>query len=285
VVGHGWGHIQVFLNLLISLSILSYLIDRTIVSGVFLGLCCLVKPHYGLLLLWALLRRQWGFAGGLAATAGAGTALALLTYGLNDHLSYLHVLSWLSERGEAIWVNQGLNGLLHRFLENGAAFEAVGQPQSAFPPYHLAVHILSTAFMLLILGLALFLPNGERGAAGSTLDFATMLVAVTVASPIAWIYQHGALLPVFALAMAAIISSRDLPRIVVPLLAVAYIGMGQVVLKWPWFFANPWRGLLGSHMFLAALLFCGLLLYLRSRQVIADRGGWQVAAAYRRRSR
>lgn len=263
IVGFGWGHIQVFLNLLLSLSLLAYLANRPVAAGVLLGLTCLVKPHYGLLFVWGLLRRQWSFAAALAATGAAGTLLAVAVYGFSDHFSYVHVLSWLSQRGEAIWTNQGLNGLLHRFFENGAAYEVAGQTQSAFPPYHRTVHVLSTLFMLTILGLAFYLPQRARGTSGTTLDFATMMVAVTVASPIAWVYQYGPLLPVFALAMAITLTSRDLPRLFVPLLAVSFLGMGHIVLKWEWIFSNPWTGmLLGSQMFFAALLFFGLLIYL-----------------------
>jgi Glycosyltransferase family 87 len=272
IVGFGWGHIQVFLNLLLSLSILAYLLNRPLASGVLLGVCCLVKPHYGLFFVWGLLRKQWTFAGALAATGAAGTLVALLVYGFSDHFSYVHLLSWLSQRGEAIWTNQGLNGLLHRFFENGAAYEVAGQTQSAFPPYHRGVHVLSTIFMLLILALGLLLPQRARGPSGSALDFSTMLVAITVASPIAWVYQYGPLLPVFALALAITLSTRNLPRLFVPLLAVAYLGIGHIILKWEWIFSNPWKGLLlGSQMFFAALLFFGLLLYLCSRQTAAAR--------------
>ena len=165
------------------------------------------------------------------------------------------LLFWLSERGEAIWVNQGLNGLLHRFLGNRAAIETVGQSQSVYPPYHLGVHVLSTLFMGLIIGLALFFPRrGQGQAAGpGTLDFATMIVAVTFSNSIAWMHQYGGVLPVFALAMAMLLSIPERLVLAGPLLAIAYISMGQVVLKWSWFFENPWRGLLGLQVFFGAL--------------------------------
>ncbi len=277
LVGQNWGHIQSFLNLLISLSIAAYLMNRPVASGVFLGICCLVKPHYGLMLVWAALRRQWGFAAGLVGTAAAGTVLGLIRYGIDDYFSYVRVLAWLSQRGEAIWTNQALNGLLHRFLGNGNAVEAVGQTQSAFPPYHMGVHIISTVFMLAILAAGLLSMRG-RGRNGGPLDFVTMMVAVAVAVPLAWVYQYGAFLPVFALAMAMVVCTRGLPRYVVPILLISYIGIGHVILKWHWFFENPWRGLLGAHMFFAALGFLILLLYLRSRPLTTF-GGRQPALA------
>ena len=58
-VAHWFGQIQVFLNFLAACGLLFYLLEREGLSGACFGLCCLVKPQWGLLMLWALLRRRW----------------------------------------------------------------------------------------------------------------------------------------------------------------------------------------------------------------------------------
>jgi hypothetical protein len=264
LIGYMWGQIQVFLNLLIALCIFFYVLGWRVTGGMCLGLCCLVKPHYGIVLLWSLLRRRWDFAAGFAIVVALGLGAALVRYGFSEHLNYLSVIMWISERGESIWVNQSLNALLHRWLGNGSPVEIPGEFQSSFPPYHRLVHLLSTINTLVILALGLFfLRKDVQG--GSPLDLATVVVAVSLASPIAWMHQYGAFLPVFALAMAGLAGMKPPARVSALLLALSFLMMGQVVLRWDWFFESPLKGLLGSHVFFAGLVLFGVLLYLRWR--------------------
>jgi hypothetical protein len=263
LVGHVWGQVQVFLNLLVALSLFHFVTGRMALSGFWLGLCCLFKPHYAIVLLWAVARRAWSFSAALLAVGIAGLLAGLLRYGLQDHLTYIKVLSFLSAHGEAIWVNQSLNGLLHRFIENGVAVEAPGVEQSTFPPYVRSIHIASLLFTLSVLIAAIW-PWRKLQGPPRPLDLATVLVAVTLASPIAWMHQYGAFLPVLALLAAHLARKQNPDGAAVALLALSFLAMGQVALEWGWYFQNPWRGLLGSHVLFAGLTLLGLLLAHRS---------------------
>src|SRR5262245_19077167 len=55
------GQIQVWINGLFALALLCWIVGRKAAGGALLGLICLIKPHYGALLVWGAVRREWGF--------------------------------------------------------------------------------------------------------------------------------------------------------------------------------------------------------------------------------
>jgi alpha-1,2-mannosyltransferase len=202
------GQIQVWLNGLAALALLGWATGRRALGGVLVGLICLVKPHYGLVLLWSLLRREWRFAAAAAATLALGLAAAVAAYGFANHLDYLRVLAFLAERGEAYYPNQSANGLLNRLM-------GVADPQQyrnldflagAFPPYNRWVYGLTLATSLAIIAAAL-LRRRRAGDPDRIFDFATILVTCTIASPIAWEHHYGILLPVYAILLANALGS------------------------------------------------------------------------------
>src|SRR5262249_6233766 len=156
-----------------------------------IGLVCLVKPHFAILGAWAWRRRELRFL--LAGTAAVAVPLmaGVWRYGLSPHLDYLNALSFLSRHGESFYANQSLVGLVHRLLGNGNNAEWVG---TAFPPVHPAVVAvgLATTLALVVLALATRSPGTTREA-----DFGLALLAVTLASPIAWEHHYGVLAPLF----------------------------------------------------------------------------------------
>jgi hypothetical protein len=154
----------------------------------------LIKPQYGVLVPWGVLRREWRFVLAAAVTGLAGLAVSLWLFGLANHLDYFRVLSFISRQGESFYANQSVNGLLHRLLGNGnnLRWEA-----NAFAPFHLVVYAVTTASSLAFLGLGLFGPRRREGR-GSTLDFATAALAATLASPVAWEHHYGILIPLYA---------------------------------------------------------------------------------------
>ena len=80
------------------------------------GLMCLVKPQYALFVLWGALRREWRFAAAGAAVIGLGLSASLALYGWSDHVDYLRVIGFLSERGETYYPNESVNGLMNRLM-------------------------------------------------------------------------------------------------------------------------------------------------------------------------
>jgi alpha-1,2-mannosyltransferase len=262
--GHFLGQMQVFLNALLALALLFSLAGRPTLAGLCFGACCLVKPHYGLVLVWSLLTRQWRFTVGLAGVVLGGLAISIARFGLADHLRYLDVLRVLSS-GEYYWTNQSVNGLLNRLLEHGSQLQPV---ITEFAPYHPLVYALTVLSSVAILALAFWpLRHGPRADRG-TIDLMVLLVAITLASPIVWIHHYGAFLPVFAALLPGLLYARPLGRATVPLFAAGYLATANL-LMWPHLmFLNPWLGLTGSLMFYGGLTFFGLLLALRA-------AGWQ----------
>jgi alpha-1,2-mannosyltransferase len=265
VIAHWIGQIQVFLTCLAALGLLFYLLGWKIPSGACFGLCCLVKPQWGLILLWALLRRRWRFAGGLAGVVLLGLSVSLARFGLRDHLQYLQVLRFISRVGESYWANQSVNGLLNRLLENGDPYG------TNFAPYHPIVYVSTLVSSLVMLALA-FWPRGRnRRWANGAIDLSVILVAATIASPVVWHHHYGVFLPVMAVVLPALVRARPLGRLTLPLFGLSYIAIANVVVRPELIYQSYWLSIAGWHMFYGGLLFFALLLVLRAaaeRQMI-----------------
>lgn len=260
---HFIGQIQVFLNAAVTVAALLYLLGQRSLAGVCIGLCCLVKPQYGLMALWSMLRRQRGFTAGLLGAFAVGAAVSLARFGLADHLQYLHVLRELS-LGEAYWLNQSVNGLVNRLLENGSALQF---NYVSFAPYHPVVQTLTLVSSAVIIGLALWSRGGGWRAPGDALDLTIILAASTMASPIAWNHHYGVFLPVLAVALPGLFSRRPLGAATGPLLAAGYVALAMSLAEWQrQVFANRWVGIVGSHVFFGAVIVYVLLLALRAAE-------------------
>lgn len=200
------GQIQVWINSLFALSLLCWVLGRKASSGVLIGLICLIKPHYGLFLLWAAVRRERRFALACAVTGCIGLAASVAVFGAADHIDYLRTLSFMSQHGETYYPNQSVNGLLNRLTSLGGWQAALNLEffGDQFPPFNPLVYggTLATSAVILLAAIV-----HRRGEAERALDFATMAVSATVASPIAWEHHYGVLLPVFVLLLASATAS------------------------------------------------------------------------------
>ena len=195
------GQIQLWINSIFALALLFWVWQQRVASGVLMGLICLMKPHYGLFMLWGVLNREWRFALAGGVVGATGLIYSIWSYEWANHLDYLRVLSFMSERGESYYANQSINGLLHRLaslsaphLYNNATFDAF-----RFPIYSAWVYwgtLLSSAVILLTALLR------RSSAMYRGLGFAILAVSLTIASPIAWEHHYGVLLPVFGLVAA-----------------------------------------------------------------------------------
>jgi hypothetical protein len=139
------GQIQNWLNGLFALGLLCWMTGRKVPSGVLIGLMALVKPHYGLFMLWALLRREWRFAAALAATAIVGLLGSIMAYGFENHVDYLRVLMFLGERGETFYPSSARWSMAARSSPrlwcfrrhcSGAARKAMMTAPSISAPWH-----------------------------------------------------------------------------------------------------------------------------------------------------
>lgn len=203
------GQIQNWLNGLFALALLCWVTGRKAPSAVLIGLMALVKPHYGLFVLWALLRREWRFAAAFAATVAIGVAASIMAYGFSNHLDYLRVLFFLAERGETFYPNQSINGLLNRVMSliNPESWNSLAFNDNGFPPFSLLVYGGTLLASIMLLSAALF-RRGNEGDPDRTFDFCTMTLSITIASPIAWEHHYGTIFPVFAVLLASVIGDR-----------------------------------------------------------------------------
>lgn len=202
------GQIQVWINGLFAVAILCWATGRKTTSGVLTGMICLIKPHYALFVLWALLRKEWRFAFACVATGFAGLVASIAVFGWTNHFDYLPVLSHLAERGETYYPNHSINGLLNRLM-------SIAQPElyrnldwgdGSFPPFNRWVYWPTTISSAALLLIAILRRNRERDP-DRMIDFCTMAVSCTVASPIAWEHHYGVLFPVFAVLLVSVLRS------------------------------------------------------------------------------
>jgi hypothetical protein len=255
---HILGQIQVWIDCLVATALLAYLTGWRALSGACIGVCCLIKPQYGLLMLWGLLRRDWRFSIGLIAVAGAGLIAAMVRYGFANHLEYLKVLRFIARHGEAYWPNQSVNGLLNRLLNNG---DPLHFDRYSFPPYHTVVYLGTLLSSLVIVTIALW---PIRGRSANSFDLATALLAATLAAPVAWEHHYGILLAIFAIATPMVL--RQAPsKLRGALLLASYLMVANALLRPAWLLGDPVREVLASHLFLGALLLLVILVGTRFR--------------------
>ena len=210
------GQMQVLLNALFAAFLYAWVAGWRRAAGVLVAVMAAVKPQYGVLVLWGLLRRERAFVLSAGLTGCLLLGLSLARFGLATHFDYLSVVAEVSRLGEAYWPNQSVNGFLNRLLGNGVSDH---WDPHVYPPYHPLVRGGTLLAAALLLGTALLAPARGRGR-GSACDASAMVLALTMASPVAWEHHYGVLLPIFALLLAASLRAPPLGRASLPLLAL-----------------------------------------------------------------
>jgi hypothetical protein len=253
------GQIQTLLTLGFTVALLCWISGREIAASMVMGLMTAVKPQYGLFFVWALLRRRVGAAAaGLSCLAAVGLA-SLAVFGLHNNAEYFSVLRFIAARGEGYYENQSMNGLLNRLLFNG---NNLHWDANAFAPANNFVNLGTTLTSLSLLGLAIFYPWGKERR-GGTSDFAAMMTAATMASPIAWVHHYTILLPVVVWLWFGDLSLRR-SRWACTACAVAYVLMSNTFTSASFLAPAPFWNLFQSYFYLGALLVFVLLLRSRS---------------------
>jgi hypothetical protein len=249
------GQIQVWINALFALGLLAWAAGWKVSSGVLIGAISLIKPHYGLFLVWAALRREMRFAAACAATIGVGLAASVAVYGLANHFDYLRVLSFLSQHGEAYYPNQSVNGVLNRLMSisDPQAFVSLDLPAGKFPPFTPWVWAATLASSLGLLLFALLRPF-QRFDRGHLSDLSLMAVGCTMASPIAWEHHYGVTLPIYAVMLATCLGDRS--RLM--WLGISYVLVSTYVPATNLLAGSP-LNLLQSTLFAGAIILLTLL--------------------------
>lgn len=281
VHAYHFGQIQSWIDCLFAIVVLAWMTERKALAGFVAALICVIKPQLGLLLVWGALRREWRFTLWFLGAGIIFIALSIAIFGVDNNLDYLRVLSFLSTHGESLTLNQSFNGLMNRLLHNGTILfdEYVNLPPGKWvPPYNRWVHLGTLASTVAIVGAALFWRAREHGRSGLA-DLMIMALSLTIASPIAWTYHYGLLLPMFAFALPATLASNRLGKGSIVVLAVAFVLTGS-------FFFNevepltytPFNPLI-SYMYFGGVLLLWQLYRLRSVQYQEGRAPAHAAGA------
>jgi hypothetical protein len=243
------GQIQTWLNGIIAMALLAWAAGRRGVSGALVGLLLLVKPHYGLILLWGAADRAWRFVAAGALVAGAGLAAAVLVFGFATHIDYMSILSFLSRHGETYYPNQSVNGLLNRLagIGDAARYTNLEFPAGVFPPYNVWIHGATVATSLCLLAVGLLGRTGREHT--DPRAFATMVLCVTMASPIAWEHHYGAVFALFAILFSGSLRGRVSLHLLLP----AYVLVSTPVMMAN-ALANSAANVFQSTLFAGALL-------------------------------
>jgi alpha-1,2-mannosyltransferase len=256
VKAYSLGQIQAWITALLALLLLAWRHGRRTAAGVLLGLACAVKPHFAIVVVWALLRRERRFAAAAVLTITAVLAVSLPLYGLANHLNYVKALAFMGRHGEAFYPNQSMNGLLNRLVGNGSNLEFLWD---RFAPYDPVVFAGTVLTSLAILAIALFGPSAP-GARGGEVDLAAILLAAVMASPIAWEHHYGVLAPIDAVLGPRVLRRGNRwPAVLFGLsylLSANFLAVAQALAPTAWNF-------LQSYLYFAALIVFALLLAVR----------------------
>jgi hypothetical protein len=234
---------------------LCWMKGKEVPSGILAALVTLIKPHYFLFVLWALLRKKTRFLVAFLITVAAGILLSLWIFGIDNNLNYLRVLSFLSRHGESYYVNQSFNGLLHRLFENG---EIVTFTKQSYPPFHSWVFAGTLLGSLSVMAITLLKGTESKG---NQLDFSLVLLATTLAAPIAWEHHYAVLLPIYAYLVPWLMHTRASKRVWISLL-LSYVLTSNFFAFTREISDSP-GNLLQSYLFFGAFIVFVLLYTLR----------------------
>jgi hypothetical protein len=252
VKAYSLGQIQAWLNPLFATLMLAWMYGARGVAGAALGLMCLVKPTYALLFVWGALRRELRFVASGLVVIAAGLAVSVWRYGLQEHLEYLRVLSYIARRGEAFYANQSFNGALNRWLFNGSNLD---WQYHDFAPVHPVVYAGTMAAFVVFGAAALKRP--VRGA-GTVVDLSIAALATTLTAPLAWDHHYGILLPIYAAVTPFVIAQHPLGAWTALALGTSYL-IAANYFQFTNHFAGTWLNPLQSYLLGAALFFWGMI--------------------------
>jgi alpha-1,2-mannosyltransferase len=256
------GQAQIWINASILFSLLAYDRGQEGLSGAAMGFCTLIKPSYGLVLLWGLLAKRRRFAAAFLIVVLCGLAASLILYGWQNHLDYVRVLNYVGQHGEGYYPNQSINGFLNRLLHNGNNLHWVADK---YPPENALVRWGTSLSSLLILGLALAFCWKNRKRL-NLWPYLIMLLSITIASPIAWEHTYGFTFIIFVLLGQAIFRGGLKNKGAwVAAIAVSYLLSSHFLHFLNTTFAETGWNFLQSYLLLGELILLTLMYRLQKR--------------------
>lgn len=266
--GAVFGNIQIWLNALFAISLICMIKNKYLLAGVLIGLAATVKPQFGLLLVWAIFRKNWPFMTGFLLAFGLITLGGVIAFSIENHIDYLNALRYLSQHGESYHHNQSLNGLLNRIfgvaspdLYNNLSLIYLYQP---FPPYNPWVYFPTLISSVLIIGLCLLVKRPTTQEA-TLVDYCLMSLGLTLASPITWIYHYGLLLPISVVLLTLFclkLKQTDTTKMLFRVFAVCFL-VTSLSIPFVEYVYHTYLNVMQSYYYFAALGMFTVLYFLR----------------------
>jgi alpha-1,2-mannosyltransferase len=251
------GQAQIFVDLFFALLVLFWVQGRQRSAGVMMALMTMVKPQFGLLLLWAALRRRWNALVAGLVTLAIGGAASVAAFGVSNNLDYLGVLAGLSRKAQSHYANQSMFGLLNRAIFNGENMPYHPYVYPPFVPWVYYVTLATTAALVLLALAYPWINKSARELAGGMADLGAMGVVCVIATPMAWEHHYGVLLPIFVWLWFAVYR-RGFGSIWK--LGLAFVLIADFLSPLNFLAAIPVANVLQSYMYFGALLLLALLL-------------------------
>ncbi len=206
---------QTLVNVLLAGAVLAYGTSRGATSGLLVGLAACIKPHFAVLALFGVVRRQWRMAIVAIVTGGVLILISILVLGFEPWRTYLDKIVPFVSNGYAWDHNQSFNGLARRWLGDPDGFRIT--------PASTGVRAFTAITSIALIFVALWPrrvpapeaseaqdvspPAGKRMLSAVVLrrsaDFGIAALALTMASPVAWNHHYGWTVVLFAVGIAA----------------------------------------------------------------------------------
>jgi alpha-1,2-mannosyltransferase len=245
------GQAQTGMTLAIALSLIAWHHHKQGIAGILLSLACVVKPQFGIVVVWAAIRKQWRFTTGFTASLAVFGIASLLLYGFRHMFDYLSALAFMGRHGESFYANQSVNGLVQRLLFNGKNLDFT----TGYPPFNPIVYGLTLGSTVLLIGLALLWRKNQKP---GTLDLACVLLTLTIASPIAWEHHYSLVLPILAAVSPIAIFHRSFGRYT-SIYLISCLALTSHRMEWTTLFSESHLNVLQSHLLFGALMLLGCL--------------------------
>ena len=260
------GQIQVWIDLLFTLACISWVYGRRALPGAIIGACCAIKPQFALLLLWALVWREWIFATGVLVVAVPIALLSVAAYGLHNNIAYFDVLSFLSKHGESFYANNSVNGIINRYLGNGSNLR---WDVFQFVPFNPVVYGGTLCASALAVA-AIVWPALLRRRNATIFDFGAASLLSVMGSPIAWQHHYGIMLPLYVFLLLSVLSepasrSRSWRRAA---LALSWF-LSANLLSFTYLLADTHLNFLQANLFFGGVMLVPLLFIQAQRTTLA----------------
>ena len=261
---------QSLVTLLLVFAIITYARGVTLKSGILIGIAACIKPHFALIIFFAVFRKEWRFLFGMFLSSSCVLLGSLFMTGFSPWLTYLTEVIPTISRGYAFYPNQSLNGIVHRWLGHNVKY--------AFSPMTTAISISNTVAAF-VFSLAAVCPRffkikktqrcGEDVSLSSSvihtktvlraLDLGIAILCFVMAAPIVWEHHFAWTVVLFALCLQCGQTVRY-SGVFISGLALSYFLLGTFFMPVKQA-SSGITSLINAPIFFGALLLISLLWY------------------------